>query len=84
MSVLKRIVHTIFWHKHSTATLIDKFTSESHYGSGDRFVYTINLMQCECGFSYIDQGVESRSLDEQRKRVEKRIKGYQLDRCARK
>ena len=60
MIYLKRFIHIIFGHPYSGSKQIDKCTSENHYSTDDKYIYTINIRECKCGLSFLSDGMESR------------------------
>ena len=60
MIKVKRLFHLIKGHNYSKSKKLDTFRTEHHYASDKDWIYTIHVMECECGLSFLDAGVERR------------------------
>lgn len=57
----QRLRHIRHGHPHEqSARRIDKLTSEHHPHTDADWVFTVNIVECECGLIYFDSGLERR------------------------
>jgi len=50
----------IFGHTYKGSKMLDKLVTENHHSNSKDYIYTINVMECKCGLSYLDAGMETR------------------------
>lgn len=60
VEILLRFFHVVFWHPYSGSKQVDGLTSEKHYATDEKYIYTVNIRQCKCGLTFLDDGMESR------------------------
>jgi len=59
---LKRTWHILTNHDIGNSLTLDKITSENHPHSNKEMVYTVNIMKCTCGLTWLDCGLEYRKI----------------------
>jgi hypothetical protein len=60
MNKLIRLWHSIDGHPYDKSIRLDKLQTEKHPHSDNEMIFTINIMKCECGLTWLDTGLEYR------------------------